>query len=195
MATFSKQSPQWWDRELDDAGRAIREDVRAATHEVWKQACRRARSVLGDDADATTIMETCVERVSRYLDRKSVPLYSPGIAHLLSRAFSWAVQARRRRDQRIETVENLEKLVEQVAVPDWSNWSDAINRRLDLEKVLRRLSPRSCRILLLRSANRPWKEIAAELGLAESTAKNSFWREIRQVQLQLHIGREPPKRR
>ena len=74
MATPFKKFPQWWDRELDRSGRPIREDVRTAAHEVWGQVCKRARALLGDDADAAEMLEISVEAVSRYLNCKKISL-------------------------------------------------------------------------------------------------------------------------
>lgn len=61
MATFSEKPPRWWDRDVDRAGRPIRVDVRTAAHEIWEQARRRARTLLGDDNDTAVIIEESVE--------------------------------------------------------------------------------------------------------------------------------------
>ena len=63
----------WWDREIDDAGRPIRPDVRLAAQEIWQEACRRTQAVLADNAAAAELMEYSVAQVSRYLDRHSAP--------------------------------------------------------------------------------------------------------------------------
>jgi hypothetical protein len=60
--------------------------------------------------------------------------------------------------------------------------TEQIDRLLDLEKIIARLSPRNHRILLRRREGLDWKAIADELGIAVSTSQNSFWREIRQAQ-------------
>lgn len=176
MATLPSQSPEWWDREFDHAGRPIRKDVRACAHEIWKQARALARSVLGDDADAALMLETAVARVSHYLNQKKVPEGSVQIAPVLMRGFSWQVRTRHAMESRMEGTVDLDKVV---GPANSADWSEEIHRRLDLGKVLRHLSPRSCRILLLRSADHTWKEIAKELGIPESTARNSFWRDQR----------------
>jgi RNA polymerase sigma factor (sigma-70 family) len=185
MATLPKQFPPLWDREFDHAGRPIRRDVRAAAHEIWKPACRRARSLLGHDADAGAMMEIAIAKVSHYLDRNQVPPSSTKVAPFLMRAFSWQVRSRYLLEQRVETVADLEKVAEKAAISDSI---EAMNRRLDLDKVLRLLSPRGSRILLLRLADRSWKEIAKQLDVPESTARNSFWREIRQIQILLKLN-------
>ena len=64
----------WWDRDVDHAGRPIRPDVRLAAHEIWEQACQRTQAVLSDHAPAAELMETAVVQVSRYLDRRGVPV-------------------------------------------------------------------------------------------------------------------------
>ncbi len=182
MASSPHNRPIWWDRDIDRMGRPIRTDVRAAAHEIWDRACSRTRNRLGDDSDAAEIMEVCVERVSYYLERRSVPLPAPGVAGLLMVAFQRQVQKRRVRKQRLALLGGCNDLDYQFHAPDWSA---SIDLRLDLKQILRRLSPRSTRILLRRREGSDWKSIARELGIKESAAQVGFWREVRQVQLDL----------
>jgi hypothetical protein len=67
----------WWDREVDQAGRPIRRDVRLAGHEIWEQACQRTQALLDDHGAAAELMENSVAQVSRYLDRIGAPESSP----------------------------------------------------------------------------------------------------------------------
>jgi DNA-directed RNA polymerase specialized sigma24 family protein len=154
-----------------------------AAHEIWDQACARARAVLGDHAEAAEMMELSVERVSHYLNRHAVLLFAVPLNGLLTTAFRRQVQKRRRKTERLELLGGSADLDEQLHTPDWS--AD-INWQLDLSKIVRRLSQRSIRILLRRRDGVGWKSIAQELGIPESTAQNSFWREVRQAQLNVH---------
>jgi hypothetical protein len=190
MATVSERRLLWWDRDCDGMGRPIRADVRAAAHEIWDLACARAQATLGDQADAAEIMEISVERVSHYLNRRGVLLFSMAVSGLLTTAFSRQVQKRRRKMERLELLGGSADLDEQLHAPDWS--AD-IDWQLDLRKIVRRLSQRSTRILLRRRDGVDWKSIAKELGIAESTAQNSFWREIRQAQLDMLLTSQPKK--
>ena len=63
----------WWDRDVDQAGRPIRPDVRLAGREIWEQACRRTEALLDDHGPAAELMENSVAQVSRYLDRIGAP--------------------------------------------------------------------------------------------------------------------------
>jgi DNA-directed RNA polymerase specialized sigma24 family protein len=185
MTTTPKKNPQWWDRKLDRSGRPIREDVRAAGHEVWPQVCRRARSMLGDDTEAAELLEASVESISRYLDQKRVPVFSANIAALLYRAFYCRAMRQAHKNAKVEAVgttgdlAGLEHAVDQSA---------DLDRDLDFRKIVQHLTPRSCRILCLRQAGHSWEDIASELGIAVSTAQNTFWREIKQVRLKLHLS-------
>jgi DNA-binding NarL/FixJ family response regulator len=182
MVTPPEKGPLWWDRDSDRMGRAIRADVRAAAHEIWGQACSRARAVLGDDCDAAEMMEVSVERVSHYLDRQGAGPYSENAAGLLTTAFRRQVQKRRLKKDRLELVGGTSELDQWCRGPDWSR---NIDRDLDLKKIIRRLSRRSNRILLRRRDGIDWKSISEELGISEQTAQNSFWREVRQAQVGL----------
>lgn len=190
MATTPKKNPLWWDRDLDRSGRPIREDVRAAAHEVWGQVCNRARTLLGDDADAAEMLEVSVEAVSRYLDCKKIPLFSTKIAALLDRAFLCRVKKRHHKRERIKTVGTTIELAELEPIPDWSA---KVDRELDLRKILQHLSPRSCSILWLRQDGHDWQYIADKLGIALSTAQHVFWREIKQARLKLQLAADPEK--
>jgi hypothetical protein len=191
MASSPHNRPIWWDRDLDRMGRPIRRDVREAAHEIWDRACSRARNKLGDDSDAAEIMEVCVERVSHYLNRRSVPLPAPRIAGLLMAAFHRQVQKRRLKKERLELLGGCSDLDHRFQAPDWSA---SIDLGLDLKQILRRLSARSTRILLRRREGVDWKSIARELGIKESAAQVGFWREVRQAQLDLLKGDSGKKR-
>jgi hypothetical protein len=54
-----------------------------------------------------------------------------------------------------------------------------------VEKIVHRLSHRSYRILLRRWEGIDWTTIADESGIAVSTCQNSFWREVREAQLEM----------
>ncbi len=190
MATISERVPLWWDRDCDGMGRPIRADVRAAAHEIWNRACALAHARLGDHGDAAEIMEMSVERVSHYLNRHRVLLFSVAVSGLLTTAFCRQIQKCRRKRERLEFLGGAADLEAQLRAPDWSV---GIDRQLDVKTIVRRLSQRSTRILLRRRDGADWKSIAKELGIAESTAQNSFWREIRQAQLDMLLTSQPKK--
>ncbi len=190
MAIVREKRPLWWDRDSDRMGRPIRADVRMAAHEIWNQACARARAALGDHTDAAEEMEVSVERVSHYLNRRGVLIFSMAVSGLLTTAFRRQIQKRRRKMERLELLGGGADLDEPLHAPDWSV---DIDWQLDLRKIVRRLSQRSVRILLRRREGVDWKSIAKELGIPQSTAQNSFWREVRQAQLDLLRTRNPKK--
>lgn len=182
MATSSEKGPLWWDRDVDRRGRPIRVDVREAAHEVWEHACSRARVVLGDDGDAAEMMEVSVERVSRYLDKRGATPKSENTAGLLTTAFRRQVQKCRLRRERLEFIGGANDVDQRFHGP---NGFEEVDAHMDLKKIIRRLSQRSNTILFRRRAGIDWKSISEELGIPEQTAQNSFWREVRQAQLDL----------
>jgi hypothetical protein len=92
------------------------------------------------------------------------------------------VQKRWLKQQRLELAGGASDLEQVNHGPDWLL---DVERALDLEKIIHRISERSTRILLRRRDGIDWKSISKELGIPQQTAQNSFWREIRQVQLDL----------
>jgi DNA-binding NarL/FixJ family response regulator len=60
-------------------------------------------------------------------------------------------------------------------------WVEKVDRHIDLERLLPRLSQRSRRILEMRGSGKDWKEIGKALSIATSTARNAFWHEVHQA--------------
>ena len=168
----------WWDREVDDAGRPIRPDVRLAAQEIWQAACRRTQAVLADNAAAAELMEYSVAQVSRYLDRHAGPSCGRNMKGLLLLAFSRALKRRAGKVNRIESIGGSSDLANRTADDSWSRQVDA---RIDLERIVRRLSERNSTVLALRWAGFDWKEIAQLLRTSVAVARNGFWREINEV--------------
>ena len=167
-------------------GRQIRDDVRSAAHEVWKEACRRTQSLLADPAQAADVMEDSVVRVSRYLDRIGAPSSSPKNGLLLL-AFSRALRRLAAKSRRLEpaggAVELSSRAVDQV-------WSRQVDARLDLENIVRKLSERNSVVLALRAAGYTWEEVAQALGTSVATVRNSFWREVRDVKRKFQVDED-----
>jgi DNA-directed RNA polymerase specialized sigma24 family protein len=182
----------WWDRDCDDRGRPIRTDVRLAAHEIWEEACRRTYSVLADGAQAADLMESAVAEVSRYMDQHSRAVCSCKMNPLLMVAFSRALQRRAGKLRRIESVGASMELDKRTAC---GNWSQQVDARLDLDRIVRRLSERSSVVLALRWAGYDWKEIAQLLGTSVAVVRNGFWREIQQLRRSLDGQRRSPPRR
>lgn len=164
----------WWDRDFDNCGRPIRSDVRAAAREVWEQACRQTIAALADNGPAAELMENAVAQVSRYLDRTGAPISSRKHG-LVMIAFCRALGRYRARSSRLELVGASTDVSDLASAKDWVAQADA---RLDLDKLIRRLSKRSTEVLMLRAAGYEWKEIAQLFGTTAASIRNSFWREI-----------------
>jgi hypothetical protein len=90
-----------WDRDVDQAGRPIRRDVRLAGHEIWDQACQKTRALLDDHGPAAELMENSVAQVSRYLNRIGAPESSEKRGLL---AFCRALQRHRAKSTRLKLV-------------------------------------------------------------------------------------------
>src|SRR6266852_5802096 len=178
----SEKTVSWWDREVDSAGRPIRNDVRSAAHEIWEEARRRAQALVADESLAADLMELSVMQVSRYLDRQAAPRFSRKMNGLLMLAFSRTLQRRAAKLNRVESVGGTSDLSNYAVDHGWSRQVEA---KLDLDNIVRQLSERSGTILALRWAGYDWKEIAQLLGTSVSMVRNSFWREIKEVRREL----------
>ena len=164
----------WWDRDVDSSGRPIRSDVRLAAQEIWQQAYQQTMAAVGDYGPAAELMENTVAQVSRYLDRKGVPLSSRKHG-LVMVAFCRALRRYARKFSRLEAVGGACELARCASLTNWAVQADA---RLEFEKLVEKLSPRNAEILMLRAAGFEWKEIAAFLDDSVPTLRNRFWREI-----------------
>jgi hypothetical protein len=171
----SRNISRWWDRECDKSGQPIRADVRAAAIEIWDKACGRTQRALGDATDAADLMERCVSRISRSLDRRQALLFSQKTSAMLMVAFSRELSRHAGRLRRTQPSGDASAMEEYLCA---SNWANEIDSRLDWERLVVRLSERSRMILALKTAGYDWKEIASSLTISVSVAKNSFWREI-----------------
>ena len=171
----SRNISRWWDREFDKSGQPIRADVRASAIEIWDKVCSKTRSALGDATDAADLMERCVSRISRSLDRRQALPFSQKTSAMLMVAFSRELSRHAAKLRRTQPSGDTSAMEEYLC---GSNWASEIDSRLDWERVVVRLSERSRMILALKTAGYDWEEIASSLAITVSVAKNSFWREI-----------------
>jgi AraC-like DNA-binding protein len=182
MASSERFLP-WWDREIDeDSGRPFRADVREAAHRVWKLVSSKTQEILGDPGDAAEVLESSVKSISRYLDKKHVPLNSADPDGLLIVASYRTLRRLARRRWRIELVGTSSELAEVLRVPDWR---DEIDRHLFLEELARELDTKSRGILRLRIAGYDWNEIGRMLGMSASALRQGFWRDVQKAHLRL----------
>lgn len=189
MATLSRKTPPWWDREVDHQGWRIRDDVRMAALEIWPQACARARAVLRDVAEASGLLETAVAQISRYLDRLGARPFAENTAALLNVAFCRVLGRHAAKLRRLETLGGAVEFAQLVST---SNLINLVELRLDVEKIVRQLNDRSCTIVALKSAGYEWKYIAHLVGTTVSVAKSGFWREVRRARLRVKKGQSVP---
>jgi hypothetical protein len=183
----SEWLPQWWDRDIDEQGYILRAEVREAGHRIWNSVCRLAHRALGDSSDAPELMEKAIRAVSRYLDKRSIPLDSVDPAGLLVLAFYRAATRLARDRKRLQAVGGTSELANILRTPDPSDEAAA---RLFLEELSRKLSDKSRAVLRLRLSGYDWKQIGRMMQMNAEAARQSFWREIRKAHLSLL---QPPR--
>jgi hypothetical protein len=176
MDAFSGNNLLWWDRETDSSGRAIREDVRAAARQVWDDACQKTRALLGEACEAAGLMERTVTQVSRYLDRRGIPMFAQDTGGLVLCAFCRALRRYGARHQRVELGENLEEL----SAPDvGKHCTSKADCGLDAKKAASQLSQRGRKMYELRKAGFGWKEVAEMLNTTDGAARAEYSRELK----------------
>jgi DNA-directed RNA polymerase specialized sigma24 family protein len=185
----SEAGSSWWDRSVDESGRVLRTDVREAAHNIWRVVCVQAKRQLGDASDAAELLETVVEAVSRYLDKRNVPVYSADCSGLLVLAFYRSLRRLAKRRARIDSVGSTSEIADLLYAPDWS---DQVDRHLFLEQLTCELSRKARGMLRLRLDGYGWAEIGRMLGMKASAARAVFWRAVRKAQFRLlgNIGNE-----
>jgi hypothetical protein len=181
MSERSSEDLPWWDREFDPSGTSIRADVRASARELWSNACRQTKALLGEACEAYRLMERAVIQISRYLDRQAIPLFSRDTDRLLMCAFGRALRrlaSKRRRmvlpgDAEIDAMLATRRL----AIDQ--------DRMLDAERAASHFSDRARRMYDFREAGYEWKEIAPIFGTTEAAARAEYSRELKKARRKL----------
>jgi len=184
----SPETPLWWDRDFDHAGRCIRPDVRTAAHAIWDCACRQAQSLISDCSQAAELMESTVAQVSRYLDRGGVVVFSRQIDGLLMVAFRRALHRRVAKLRRLETCGGTGELSHRAVDRAWTH---QVHAHLELGQIVQLLGQKSRTVLALRYAGYTWKEAAQMLGASVPALRSAFWREVARVKSELRNHRCP----
>lgn len=175
----------WWDRDVDQAGRPIRPDVRLAGHEIWEHACQRTQALLEDHGPAAELMENSVAQVSRYLDRIGAPQSSQKHG-LLMMAFCRGLRRYAAKMNRLEFVGGSGELSSHTLD---EGWVGHVNARLELARIARKLRDENGVALMLRAAGYEWDDIGQILGKSSAAIRISFWREIRRIRGTCSCGR------
>jgi hypothetical protein len=186
VSEFTHNRPIWWDRDVDSTGKPLRQDVRAAAHEIWERAYSRVQAILGDSCDAASLMERSVAQVSRYLDRTRVTPDETAAQAILMCAFCRALRRYAIKLHRIEFIGDLTELAE--TAPSGICGPTKEDCRLDAEKIARRLGPRARTMLELRKVGFDWKEVASVLKTTDGAARAAFSREVKKAKLKVPGG-------
>jgi hypothetical protein len=182
MNTLSGKGPLWWDRELDPTGKPIRLDVRSAAREVWNDACNQTRALLGEPCEAAGLMERSVVQVSRYLNRRGLPMFSQDTGGILMCAFCRALRRTVVKLRRIELADDVATLSKTHSPHSCTSKEDC---HLDAEKATRQLSERGRKMYKLRDAGFEWKEIATILNMTDAAARAEFSRELKRARIKM----------
>jgi hypothetical protein len=182
MNTLSGKNPAWWDQELDPTGKPIRLDVRSAAREVWNDACTQARALLGEPCEAAGLMERSVVQISRYLNRRGLPMFSQDTSSLVMCAFCRGLRRHLAKLRRIELATDVNALSETRPPQSCTSKEDC---HLDAEKATRQFSERGRKMYQLRDAGFEWKEIAAILNTTDAAARAEFSRELKRARIKM----------
>lgn len=180
MSSVSDCSLPWWDREVDATGKPLRVDVRNAACKLWNDACQQTQYLLGEPYDATELMERSVAQVSRYLDRRAIPLFNQDLSALLMCAFCRSLRKYFAKLHRFQLTANVAELSAAATALSWPSNQDC---RLDAERAIGQFSEKAREMYELRRAGFDWNEVAAQLSISSTAARAKFSRELRRVRL------------
>ena len=167
----------WWDREYDQFGNPIREDVREAAKKKWPQLLALAQRTLSNcDLEAQQLLEQEVEYISRYLNERKVPPHDP--SGLLVIKFREELRKLVRKQQRLRPSGGSNDTELMLPATEWGEEAD---RRIFLAELIRALSKENRSVLRLRRAGYEWVEIAKMFNANPSSLRRGFWAEIRKV--------------
>jgi len=186
MATNREYSPLWWDRDVDDDGVPIREDVRQAAQDIWPTCCSHVKTMLGDTADAPELMEAAVAHVSRYLTRYRAKPFYPQAKSLLNLHFTQELRRFAGRQGRVQAVGHIAEL-DALAPPSW-DWARSCDFWLDIGKLHSQVTDRGWIMFAMRHLGHGWPEVSEKLGIAVSTALNYFRNDFKETWARLHGG-------
>lgn len=176
----------WWDRSIDCAGQVIRPDVREAALHVWKGFRLRVAFLASEPSEAAELMEQTVAQLSRYLDRKSIAVFSRDLEGLIAHSFKRAI--RRTVVERKRTL-SLESAHVGPRRSAGQNFLREIHVRLELQELVALLSDRTRKLLALRYAGFTWKEISQTTNEPVASLRSSFWRDVDRVKRHLQDSR------
>jgi hypothetical protein len=118
MSQSTGRRPQWWDREVNEAGEPVRPDVRSAAIKVWGKVCDVVERVRGNCAEAPELLDKAVGSVSRYLNKNNVETGDPG--GLLIVAVRRAATRLSQREGVVQAIGGTSELDESLHGPNWS---------------------------------------------------------------------------
>lgn len=167
----------WWDREYDQVGNPIREDVREAAKKKWPQLLALAQRTLNNcDLEAQQLLEQVVEYISRYLSERKTPPHDP--SGLLVIKFREELRKLARKQHRLRPSGGSSDMELMLPATEWGEETD---RRIFLAELIRALSKENRSVLRLRRAGYEWAQIAKMLNANSSSLRRKFWTEIRKV--------------
>lgn len=175
MPSFSERL--WWDREYDQFGNSIRDDVREAAKKKWPQLLALAQRTLGNcDLEAQQLLEQVAEYISRYLNERNTPPHDP--SGLLVLKFREELHKLVRKQERLKQSGGTSDMEPMLRATEWGEEAD---RRIFLAELIRALSKENRSILRLRRAGYEWAQIAKMFNANPSSLRRNFWAEIRKV--------------
>lgn len=83
LSEFVYNGPAWRDRELDDQGKPIREDVREAAREIWSEYCAQGPEAVQNATEFQRLLKKEAIHVSWYLNEVSPPASEDDARYLL----------------------------------------------------------------------------------------------------------------
>jgi hypothetical protein len=143
--------------------------VRAAIRAEWRNARYLARTQLGDETAAHSLMEQAIDQTREYL-ADGPPVNVEKAREALARFYRNAVRRRRRADNKLSyrgTGPDIE-----ILAPDTNSAVNSVDAALDLDTILRD-TPADLRLALLMryGARSRWEEVGEELSKSKDAIR------------------------
>jgi RNA polymerase sigma factor (sigma-70 family) len=183
--------PPLWISETDERNQPVERRVIEAAHRIWNRVLGYVRASGQELGDAAEILEGVAHSVSRALRQKQGGDGVRNIEAYLYWSFVRKHAQRKKREERIEYLGDLEPLDSlQSGGSDWAAW---LEDEILLEELTSHMDAKARRMFVLRVFGYSWTEIGRRFGISAHNAEVQFSYGLKKARKRL-MGKRPQGR-